>query len=121
MERRPEEAHVAAEGCFGHYGREVKEALGRGYVEAGYPGAMHRVAEVLATGASGVYVAPVDIFVAYMHAGRKDLALQWLRKSVDTRDPNVYGAILDPLAIDSLGDDPRFLEIARRARLPGLR
>ena len=52
----PEQALVAAEGCLGHYSPEVKDALARGYSEAGYRGAMRRVADLLATGVSGMYV-----------------------------------------------------------------
>ena len=118
MTGRPEQALMAAEGCLGRYGREVKEALMLGYSAAGYPGAMRRVADRLAAGVSGVYVTPGDVFQPYLHAGQKDLALQWLSKAVDARDPNVYGAVRDPFVVDSLRDDPRFQEILRRVRLP---
>ena len=79
---------------------------------------MRRVAELLAKGVSGTYVAPSEVAMQYLLAGQKDLALQWLSKSVDARDPNVYGAVRDPFVIDSLRDDPRFQEILRRTRLP---
>ncbi len=115
---RYEQALKAAEGCLGHYGREVKDALAQGYAEAGYPGAMRRVADLLATGLSGVYVAPIDVHIPYLHAGELDRALEWLSKSVEARDPNVYGATADPFTIDRLGDDPRFQELVRRVRLP---
>jgi len=115
---RYEQALKAAEGCLGHYGREVKDALAQGYAEAGYPGAMRRVADLLATGLSGVYVAPIDVHIPYLHAGELDRALEWLSKSVEARDPNVYGATADPFLIDRLGDDPRLQELLRRARLP---
>jgi tetratricopeptide (TPR) repeat protein len=118
VKRSAEQAVGAAEGCIGHYGREVKDALARGYSEAGHPGAMRRAADVLATGVGGTYVAPIDVFIAYLHAGQRDLALQWLSRSVDTRDPNVYGAIRDPFAVDRLGDDPRFRELVRTTKLP---
>ena len=115
---RPEQALHGAEGCLEHYGPDVKDALARGYSEAGYPGAMRRVADLLAKGVSGTYVSPGDVFTAYLHAGQKDLALQWLSKLVDARDPNVYGAARDPFVNDSFRDDPRFHEIVRRTRLP---
>jgi Tfp pilus assembly protein PilF len=118
MKGRPEQALVATESCLEHYGREVKDALARGYSEAKYPGAMRRVADLLATGVSGTYVAPIDVYSAYLHAGQKDLALQWLSKAVDARDPNVYGAFLNPLASDTFRDDPRFQDLLRRTRLP---
>ena len=115
---RPEEALMGAEGCIGFYGPAVKDALARGYSEGGYPEAMRRVADLLASGLNGVHVAPIDVYIPYLHAGQKDLALEWLSKAVEGRDPQVYGAAASPFAIDSLGDDPRFQEILRRAGLP---
>jgi hypothetical protein len=79
---------------------------------------MRRVADLLASGLNGVHVAPIDVYIPYLHAGQKDLALEWLSKAVEGRDPQVYGAAASPFAIDSLGDDPRFQEILRRAGLP---
>jgi tetratricopeptide (TPR) repeat protein len=116
---RPEQALVAAEGCIGHYGHEVKDALSRGYSAAGYVGAMRSVADRLAAGLTGAYVAPVDVLIPYLHAGQKDLALEWLSRAVEARDPNLYGIVSDPFVADSLGGDPRFREIRRRTTLPG--
>ena len=118
MKGIPDQALAGTEGCLGHYGREVKGALARGYSEAGYRGAMRRVADLLAMGVSGSYVAPIDVFDAYLHAGQKDLALEWLSKVVGARDPNVYGPLRDPFTVDSFRDDPRFQDILRRTRLP---
>jgi len=115
---RPEQALKGAEGCIGFYGREVKDALVRGYSEGGYPRAMRQVADLLASGMSGVHVAPIDVFLPYLHAGEKDLALEWLSRAVELRDPQLDGAAADPFSNDRLGDDPRFQEILRRARLP---
>jgi TolB-like protein/tetratricopeptide (TPR) repeat protein/predicted Ser/Thr protein kinase len=116
--RRFERALSAAGGCLGHYSPDMKDVLSRGFSEVGYPGAMRRVGDRLAAGANGVYVAPIDIFLAYLHAGQKDLALEWLLKSVEARDPNVPGAVRDPFASDSLRDNPRFQDLLRRTRLP---
>ena len=118
MKGIPDQALVGAEACLGHHSREIKDALARGYSEAGYSGAMRRVADLLATGVSGTFVPPLDLFATYLNGGQKDVALQWLSKAVDARDPNVYGAVRDPFVVDSLRDDPRFQEILRRARLP---
>jgi TolB-like protein/tetratricopeptide (TPR) repeat protein/predicted Ser/Thr protein kinase len=118
MKGIPEQALVAAEGCLGHYSPEIKDALARGYSDAGYRGAMRRVADLLATGVTGAYVAPIDVFSAYLHAGQKDAALEWLSKAVEAGDPNVYGPVRDPFTNDSLRDDPRFQDLLRRTRLP---
>jgi Tfp pilus assembly protein PilF len=118
MTGKPEQALKAAQRCLDHYGNDVSALLAQGYSEAGYAGGMRRVADRLAAGVRGVYVAPIDVFLAYLHAGEKNLALEWLSKSVDARDPNVSGAVRDPFAKDSLGDDPRFQGIVRRTKLP---
>jgi tetratricopeptide (TPR) repeat protein len=118
MTGKPEPALMAAEGCIGHYSGDIKAVLERGYAAEGYAGAMRRVGDFLAAGIRGVYVAPIDVFLAYAHARQRDSALEWLSKSVDARDPNVYGAVRDPFVIDSLGDDPRFQSILRRTGLP---
>jgi hypothetical protein len=118
MKSMPEQALMGAEGCLGHYSREVKDALARGNRDAGYRGAMRRVADLLSMGVSGTYVAPIDVFSSYLHAGQKDLALEWLSKAVDARAPNVYGAFRDPLAGDAFRDDPRFQDLVRRTGLP---
>jgi TolB-like protein len=115
--RRFEPALSSAEGCLGHYTADIKNILSRGFSEAGYPGAMRRLGDRLAVGVNGVYVAPIDVFLAYVHAGQKDLALEWLSKSAEARDPNISGALRDPFVSDSLRDDPRFQAVLRRARL----
>ena len=114
----PEKAMQGAQGCLAHYGRDVQDALMRGYSEAGYAGAMRQVADLLSKGGNGTYVPAIDVFAAYRHAGEKDLALQWLLKAVDARDPNLFGAFRDPFVVDGVAGDPRFREILRRTRLP---
>lgn len=116
---RREQALGGAEGCLGHYSPAVKRALDEGFAKGGYAGAMRRVADLLAGGVGGVYVAPIDVYIPYLHAGEHDRALEWLAKAVEVRDLNVYGAFADPFAKRRLGDDPRFQALVRRARLPG--
>lgn len=82
---RPEEALAGAEGCIGFYGPKVKDALMQGYSAGGYAGAMRQAADLLASGMSGVHVAPIDVSIAYLHAGQKDRALEWLSKAADIR------------------------------------
>jgi tetratricopeptide (TPR) repeat protein len=118
MTGRSDRALEAAQGCFEQYGPQVKGVLARGYATAGYREAMRRLGDFFAAGLNGTYVAPNEIFLAYAHAGEADLALQWLSKSVDARDPNVYGAVRDPFVVGRLGDDPRFQKIVRRTGLP---
>jgi hypothetical protein len=79
---------------------------------------MRRAGDRLAAGVSGAYVSPTDVYLAYVYAGQKDLALEWLSRSVDVRDPNVSGTLRDPLGIDNFRDDPRFQGLVRRTKLP---
>jgi len=117
---RHEQALMAAERCYENLGLEVKDALVQGHSAGGYSGAMRRVADLLAAraGASGKYVSPLVVFSAYIEAGEKDLALDWLSKAIEVRDPNVYGAVRNPLTIDSVGNDPRFRDLMLRTGLP---
>jgi hypothetical protein len=79
---------------------------------------MRRVADLLASGVKGMYVPPMDVFTTYLNAGEKDLALEWLSKSIDARDTNVYGAVRSPFTVDSLGYDRRFQKLLLRTGLP---
>jgi serine/threonine-protein kinase len=119
MQGKRDLALSAAEACLATtYGTEIKEALTRGYSEGGYQGAMRRVADLLASGVKGMYVPPMDVFTTYLNAGEKDLALEWLSKSIDARDTNVYGAVRSPFTVDSLGYDRRFQKLLLRTGLP---
>jgi DNA-binding SARP family transcriptional activator/TolB-like protein len=113
----PDEALEEAKICLGSfYGQAVQSAISRGYRAGGYAGAMHRAADLLAKGIAGVYVTPLDPFRAYVYAGRKDLALEWLSRAVAAHQP-LLGVATDPLVADELGDDPRYHEILQQAGL----
>ena len=75
MTGRLEQALAAAGGCIGHYSSDIEDILQRGYREGGYAGAMRRVGDRLAAGVAGAYMAPIDVFLAYLHARDKDRAL----------------------------------------------
>jgi TolB-like protein/Tfp pilus assembly protein PilF len=111
---RFEQALRGADGCIGHYDPSVGAAL---LEEGGYTEAMRRVASRLAAGFDGVYVAPIDVMTAYLHAGDTELAFDWLVRSVDARDPNMFAISTEPLIRDKLGADPRFGALLRRVGL----
>jgi hypothetical protein len=115
---RSEQALTAAEGCVGHYSPDVKRALARGSSDTDYRGAMRRVADLLAAGISGGYVAPVDVVISYLYAGQKDLALEWLSMTVDARDPNSYAIAADPQIHDAFPQHARLQDLLRRMNLP---
>ena len=97
--------------------REVVEGLERGYVQAGYPGAMSLAGENLAARSNLTYVPATWIAELYAHAGEKEQALEWLEKAYEERDPAMVGLLVVP-RWDGLRDDPRFQDLLRRMNLP---
>jgi serine/threonine-protein kinase len=103
-------------------------AFERGLAEAGYEGAMRRVADVLAArheksggGADrGVPMAlsqpPYVIAVWYLWAGDYDRTIAWLERAFEVRDPNLPYVGLQPY-FDPLRSDPRFQDLLRRLGL----
>jgi len=109
------DAFVEAKANFpGDY--EMEEALERGYAEGGYPGAMRRAAEVQAERSHKTYVSPELVAELYLQSGEKNLALQWMEKAFEIRDPNM--PYLGMPYYDSLRSDPRFQDLLRRMNLP---
>jgi TolB-like protein/predicted Ser/Thr protein kinase len=96
---------------------EAEETLARGYAEAGYSGALIRVAEMLIARSRTTYVTPWQIGTLYTRAGKNDEALEWLEKAYEAHDGNMPYLSVDPI-FDSLRDDPRFKDLLRRMNLP---
>jgi TolB-like protein/Tfp pilus assembly protein PilF len=99
--------------------REAEEALALGYSEAGYSGALSRIAEMLIVRSRSTYVTPWQIGTLYTRAGKNDEALEWLEKAYEEHDGNMPYISVDPI-FDGLRDDPRFLDLLRRMNLPEL-
>ncbi|MEE8377097.1 MAG: tetratricopeptide repeat protein, partial [Candidatus Aminicenantaceae bacterium] len=97
--------------------REAEEALVSGYEEAGYSGALSRVAEMMIARSSTTFVTPWQIGTLYTRAGKKDEALEWLEKAYEAHDPNMPYISVDPI-FDGLRDDPRFKDLLRQMNLP---
>jgi serine/threonine-protein kinase len=98
--------------------RDIAEALDRGYAEAGFTGAMRHAAEAWA---KVVYERgePWYLAVAYVMAGDKERALEWLEKGFELHDANM--AYLGFPVFDALRSDPRFQDLLRRMKLPELK
>jgi TolB-like protein/Tfp pilus assembly protein PilF len=96
---------------------ELKEALERGYAEAGYAGAQKRLADLLAARfAKPGGIRAADLANFYLYAREKEHALEWLERGYEERDASMPYLGL-PL-YDSLRPDPRFQDILRRMGLP---
>jgi tetratricopeptide (TPR) repeat protein len=96
---------------------DLKDALERGYAEAGYRGAERRLADVLATrfGKPGG-VGAFHMANLYVHGGDGSRALGWLERACEARDPNM--PYLRGPQWDSVRADPRFQDLMRRVGLP---
>jgi TolB-like protein len=98
--------------------RDIAEALDRGYAEAGFTGAMRHAAEAWA---KVVYERgePWYLALAYVMAGDKERALEWLEKGFELHDANM--AYLGFPGFNGLRPDPRFRDLLRRMKLPELK
>ncbi len=97
--------------------REAAEALARGYAEAGYSGALSRVAEMMIERSRTTFVTPWQIGTLYTRAGKNDESLEWLEKAYEAHDSNMPYISVDPI-FDNLRDNPRFQDLLRRMNLP---
>ncbi len=93
---------------------EILEALEKGHLEAGYPGAVKRLADVLAAryGKAG---GPRAYIVAnsYARAGDIERVIGWLGKAYEEHDNNItYIGVNPHFAL--VHSDPRFQDLARR-------
>lgn len=68
--------------------------------------------------APGVYVSPMDVAYVHLALDDKDQAFQWMERAFEQRDSFLPAVIKsDPLLVDRLGDDPRYLELLRKLNL----
>ena len=58
------------------------------YAEAGYAGAMRRLAETVAARSRRTHTRAWDVANLSVRAGERDLALEWLERAFANRDPN---------------------------------
>jgi TolB-like protein/Tfp pilus assembly protein PilF len=117
MKRMYEEALEIWKASYAAKGdHEAEDALERGYAEAGYQGALRRVAETLIARSRTTYVTPWQIGTLYTRAGMNNEALEWLGKAYEAHDPNMPYLSVDPI-FDDLRKEPRFQDILRRMKL----
>jgi len=97
--------------------REGEEALTRGYKEAGYAGAMRRLAETRAARSRRTGRGTMSVVGLYNRIGENELALDWLERAFEERNANLPSIGVAP-GFDSLRDHPRFQDLLRRMNLP---
>jgi len=96
--------------------QEAVEALDRGFAEAGYRGALRRVADMFVARSQKIYVTPWQIATLYTRAGMNEEAIDWLEKAYQAHDQNMPYIGVDPI-FDDLRNDLRFQDILRRMKL----
>jgi TolB-like protein len=93
-------------------------ALERGLAEAGYEGALRRVADLLAARyerrSDGV--AAMSIAYRYLRCGDTNQTIHWLERAYEDRDPNL--PYIGRPCWAPLRADPRFQDLLRRMNLP---
>jgi serine/threonine protein kinase/Tfp pilus assembly protein PilF len=96
---------------------EAEDALALGFKEAGYQGALQRVAETFVARSRTTYVTPWQVATLYTRAGKNSEALEWLEKAYQAHDQNMPYISVDPI-FDNLRNEPRFQDLMRRMKFP---
>ena len=109
------EAYAAYKGSWGR-DEELLQAMEAGYADAGYPGAVHSLAEVLAARVPG-YDDYVTLAKLYARAGDTESALLWLEEAFNTRQPQILHIKAMPV-FDDLRSEPAFQDLLRRIGFP---
>jgi serine/threonine-protein kinase len=92
-------------------------ALGYSYARAGRKAEALRILAEVENMSHSAYIPPHELAVLYLGLNNKDRAFDWLNKACDERFATMIFFTVDP-AFDTLRQDPRFGEIARRLHLP---
>ena len=96
---------------------EVVDALERGFVKGGYPGAMIEAADTLSARSLRAHVPAIRIARLYAQAGERDRALDWLEKAWEEHEnPLVHLSV--GWDWECLREEPRFQDLLRRLDLP---
>jgi serine/threonine-protein kinase len=91
---------------------DVDAALTKGFAQGGYREAMRQAAELRAAREQSWVAAQL-----YVRAGQHDLALDWLERAYEARNPNLPYISVTPV-FDAIRSDPRFRALLQRMNLP---
>ena len=93
----------------------VMEGLDLSASKEDYKSTLELIAESAIKNRSELYVLPTDIAQIFVALGDKDQMFEWIDKGIEEHDP---GLPYVNQIFASLGDDPRFHEIAKKMNLP---
>jgi len=110
---RKEEAVQVFKKCFLIVGRNnIVQAIDNTSIED----ALQTTALMMAESYVNRYSSPYDIATIFIHAGKKEEALKWLKESIDVLDPKAHFLNADP-DFHSLRNDERFIEYVKMVGL----
>jgi len=98
-------------------GQEITGALQNAYAEGGPEEAWRLFAEAVVDWARTSYLSPAIVAKQLDMARQPDRALQWLERAFEARDPHLPYVKVDRFS-ESLREDPRFLRLLDRMKLP---
>jgi serine/threonine protein kinase/Tfp pilus assembly protein PilF len=96
---------------------DLQSALDKGFAEAGLRGAAGRLAQALESHAASGRIAPTDVAAFYALAQDKELALKWLERAYELKDPGLPYLNCSPFW-DPVRSDPRFQDLLRKMGFP---
>jgi TolB-like protein/Tfp pilus assembly protein PilF len=96
--------------------KDFTNVFDQGYSKAGYVGALNLEADTLIAQSKTKNINPWEIALIYSCAGNKERAMDMLERAYEVHDPNVV-YMLYPV-FDSLRNEPRFQELARKLNVP---
>ncbi len=96
----------------------VFEAMSGGFETGGYRGTMLAMADTLAAVWQQSFFAPTMNAEAYVAAGEKEKAIEWVEKAYEIGDPNMPYWGGSGITQTFLRDDPRCQELLRKMKLP---
>jgi len=108
------EAVDACKKSFSITGRDV---IAQVMEKAGIGDAFRIAACTLADYYKHNYTSPFDIATLFLHAGKREDALEWLDKSIDVVDPRLHFLNIDP-DWGTFRSDPHFLKCLRTIGFP---
>jgi len=97
---------------------DVAEAIRRGYVTAGFHGALREWAKGLESAAKHTDIPEIMLVYIYGTLGENNRAFAWLEKAYQERDGSLPSGLKVDLAYDPIRSDPRFAEMVHRVGLP---
>jgi len=98
------------------YNKDIFNDLEKRNISGDFAATLNFMAQSLIDYRQDSYVLPCDIAQLFVMAGNKELTLEWLEKAFEEHDPNLLGLALP--VFDSIREEPRFQEIAKKMNLP---